>query len=37
VRSFLTTKGFPVHAIERVEPTLEDTFVHLVTEQGGRA
>jgi ABC-2 type transport system ATP-binding protein len=34
---YLASKGFQVRAIERVEPTLEDAFVHLVTQQGGRA
>ena len=33
----LGSAGFLVHGVERVEPTLEDAFVHLVTEQGGRA
>jgi len=35
--SFLATQGFTVGSIEPVEPTLEDAFVHLVTQQGGRA
>ena len=34
---FLTGRGFTVTGIERVDPTLEDAFVHLVTQQGGRA
>lgn len=33
----LAERGFPVRSWERVEPTLEDAFVHLVSEQGGRA
>jgi len=37
LRGFLTGKGFTVGGIERVDPTLEDAFVHLVTQQGGRA
>jgi ABC-2 type transport system ATP-binding protein len=35
--SFLASRGFAVRGIEPVEPTLEDAFVHLVTQQGGRA
>ena len=35
--SVLGGAGFTVRHVERVEPTLEDAFVHLVTEQGGRA
>ncbi|HEY5112651.1 MAG TPA: ABC transporter ATP-binding protein [Coriobacteriia bacterium] len=34
---FLTGRGFTVTGVERVDPTLEDAFVHLVTQQGGRA
>jgi ABC-2 type transport system ATP-binding protein len=34
---FLADRGFTVSGIERVDPTLEDAFVHLVTQQGGRA
>jgi ABC-2 type transport system ATP-binding protein len=34
---YLTERGFEVHGIERVEPTLEDAFVRLVGQQGGRA
>jgi ABC-2 type transport system ATP-binding protein len=34
---FLADRGFTVAGIERVDPTLEDAFVHLVTQQGGRA
>jgi ABC-2 type transport system ATP-binding protein len=37
VKAFLRQKGFEIRAIERVEPTLEDAFVHLVGQQGGRA
>jgi ABC-2 type transport system ATP-binding protein len=37
LREFLVDRGFEVGAIDRVEPTLEDAFVHLVTQQGGRA
>jgi ABC-2 type transport system ATP-binding protein len=37
LRSFLAGAGFTVHGIEHVEPTLEDAFVHLVGQQGGRA
>jgi ABC-2 type transport system ATP-binding protein len=37
LEGFLTARGFAVRTIERVEPTLEDAFVHLVTQQGGRA
>jgi ABC-2 type transport system ATP-binding protein len=37
VGGFLTGRGFSVTGVERVEPTLEDAFVHLVTKQGGRA
>jgi ABC-2 type transport system ATP-binding protein len=33
----LGSAGFVVRGVERVEPTLEDAFVHLVTGQGGRA
>ena len=33
----LGSAGFLVRGVERVEPTLEDAFVHLVTGQGGRA
>jgi len=29
--------GYPVLGVTRVEPTLEDAFVHMVTQQGGRA
>ncbi len=35
--AYLLDRGFTVSRIERVEPTLEDAFVHLVTKQGGRA
>jgi ABC-2 type transport system ATP-binding protein len=35
--AFLADRGFTVTGIERVDPTLEDAFVHLVTRQGGRA
>ena len=35
--SVLENAGFPVLGIDPVEPTLEDAFVHLVTQQGGRA
>jgi ABC-2 type transport system ATP-binding protein len=35
--TYLAGRGFIVTGIERVEPTLEDAFVHLVTQQGGRA
>jgi ABC-2 type transport system ATP-binding protein len=34
---FLRERGFQVRGIERVEPTLEDAFVRLVGQQGGRA
>jgi len=34
---FLGSRGFSVGAIDPVEPTLEDAFVHLVSQQGGRA
>jgi hypothetical protein len=37
LRGFLTARGFTVRSIDPVEPTLEDAFVHLVTQQGGRA
>jgi ABC-2 type transport system ATP-binding protein len=37
VGRLLADAGFSVHHIERVEPTLEDAFVHLVGLQGGRA
>jgi ABC-2 type transport system ATP-binding protein len=37
VEGFLRDSGFTVRGVERVEPTLEDAFVHLVGEQGGRA
>jgi ABC-2 type transport system ATP-binding protein len=37
VDGFLRDSGFAVRGVERVEPTLEDAFVHLVGEQGGRA
>jgi ABC-2 type transport system ATP-binding protein len=37
LRTYLSGKGFTVGGIERVDPTLEDAFVHLVTQQGGRA
>lgn len=33
----LEAAGFAVRAMGPVEPTLEDAFVHLVTQQGGRA
>jgi ABC-2 type transport system ATP-binding protein len=33
----LADRGFAVTGVERVDPTLEDAFVHLVTKQGGRA
>jgi ABC-2 type transport system ATP-binding protein len=33
----LGAAGFLVRGVECVEPTLEDAFVHLVTERGGRA
>ena len=34
---YLASRGFTVTGVERVDPTLEDAFVHLVTQQGGRA
>jgi ABC-2 type transport system ATP-binding protein len=34
---YLAGRGFTVTGVERVDPTLEDAFVHLVTQQGGRA
>jgi ABC-2 type transport system ATP-binding protein len=34
---YLKGRGFTVTGIERVDPTLEDAFVHLVSQQGGRA
>jgi ABC-2 type transport system ATP-binding protein len=34
---YLADRGFTVTGVERVDPTLEDAFVHLVTQQGGRA
>lgn len=37
VVKLLTDRGFTVRHCERVEPTLEDAFVHLVGTQGGRA
>jgi ABC-2 type transport system ATP-binding protein len=37
LRGFLGARGFTVRSIDPVEPTLEDAFVHLVTQQGGRA
>jgi ABC-2 type transport system ATP-binding protein len=37
VEGVLKAAGFAVHGVERVEPTLEDAFVHLVALQGGRA
>lgn len=37
VSRILTEAGFSVKHVERVEPTLEDAFVHLVGLQGGRA
>jgi ABC-2 type transport system ATP-binding protein len=37
IEGFLRAKGFQVGESERVEPTLEDAFVHLVAQQGGRA
>jgi ABC-2 type transport system ATP-binding protein len=37
IEGFLRDSGFAVRGVERVEPTLEDAFVHLVGEQGGRA
>jgi len=37
LEGFLRERGFRVRGIERVEPTLEDAFVHLVGQQGGRA
>ncbi len=37
VCGFLETAGFKVYASIPVEPTLEDAFVHLVGQQGGRA
>jgi ABC-2 type transport system ATP-binding protein len=33
----LESAGHAVRSVEPVEPTLEDAFVHLVTQQGGRA
>jgi ABC-2 type transport system ATP-binding protein len=33
----LEKAGYPVLGVARVEPTLEDAFVHMVTQQGGRA
>jgi len=33
----MESKGFQVYDITPVEPTLEDAFVHLVGQQGGRA
>ncbi len=33
----LGAAGFEVRGVDRVEPTLEDAFVHLVGRQGGRA
>lgn len=37
VPGLLGKQGFEVHHWEAVEPTLEDAFVHLVAQQGGRA
>jgi ABC-2 type transport system ATP-binding protein len=37
LRGFLASRGFAVRSIDPVAPTLEDAFVHLVTQQGGRA
>jgi len=37
LQGLLERAGFAVRGSERVEPTLEDAFVHLVAEQGGRA
>jgi len=37
IEGYLRSRGFAVTSIEPVEPTLEDAFVHLVTQQGGRA
>jgi ABC-2 type transport system ATP-binding protein len=37
LEGFLDSRGFTVRSIDPVEPTLEDAFVHLVTQQGGRA
>ena len=34
---YLKSSGFSVTHVEPVEPTLEDAFVHLVAQQGGRA
>jgi ABC-2 type transport system ATP-binding protein len=34
---YLKGRGFTVTGIERVDPTLEDAFVHLVSQQGGRS
>jgi len=37
LEGYLGSRGFTVTSIDPVEPTLEDAFVHLVTQQGGRA
>jgi len=37
LRQILGAAGYAVTGIEPVEPTLEDAFVHLVGQQGGRA
>ena len=37
VGGYLEAAGFVVRHLEPVEPTLEDAFVHLVAQQGGRA
>jgi ABC-2 type transport system ATP-binding protein len=37
LETYLTDRGFTVTGVERVDPTLEDAFVHLVSQQGGRA
>jgi ABC-2 type transport system ATP-binding protein len=37
VCGFLERAGFKVHSSMPVEPTLEDAFVHIVGQQGGRA
>jgi len=37
LRAYLDSRGFTVTDIVPVDPTLEDAFVHLVTQQGGRA
>jgi len=37
IGGFLGERGFTVHGVAPVDPTLEDAFVHLVGTQGGRA